>query len=47
MKIHFVRSVRSSRTTACGERMLPERGGGPVCSTRPDQATCPACQAAS
>jgi len=47
VKIHFVRSVQSSRTTACGERVLPERGDGPVCTTRHDQATCPSCKAAS
>ena len=47
MKIHFARSVQSSRTTACGERVLPERGAALVCSTRHDQATCPSCKAAS
>jgi hypothetical protein len=47
VKIHFVRSGQSSRTTVCGERVLPERGDAPVCSTRPDQATCPSCRAAS
>lgn len=46
MTIHFVRGSQDT-ATACGEPLLPAPGRkGPVCSSRHDQATCLACQAA-